>query len=350
MKAHSIVILAALILTQATGGPDKSTLFRQRAKKQRPDTSTIVTTQLTGVVTDPSGAVVPGAEVTLKLPDGNTRTTRTDAEGRYRFANVAVGLTYTLRFSYAGFKVTELPNVVIRSGTASTVNMQLESGTAPTPSPSPVPSAVPSPSSSPGVSPTPTESPSPADLEAIIEKEVQKLRESTILFNPPREMQEQKTEKIEARISFQDIGSALAEGLEGHGPPETAILKVSPIMRVTLTGDPTAFRIDGSGAEQIVAGKPFAQWDWYVTPLKSGDQNLTLTATATIDVPGKGEKPAYIKTLEKPITIHVDRWRASKEFFANNWQWLWTVVLVPGVGLLWGLRRRRKRKVRAGFR
>lgn len=349
MKACNIVIFAALILTQAPGSPDKSTLSRQATTKQRAQASIAVNTQLAGVVTDPSGAAVPGVEVILRLPDGNTRTTRTDAEGRYRFDRVPVG-TYTLRFSYAGFAVVELPNIVVGPGTASTVNMQLESGTTPTPSPSPVPSAVPSPSAAPSASPTPTESPSPLDLESIIEKEVEKLRESKIVFNPPREMQEQKTEKIEARISLQDIGPALAEGLEGHGPPETATLKVSPIMRVTLTGDPTAFHIEGSGAEQIVAGKPFAQWDWYVTPLKSGDLNLTLTATATIDVPGRGEKPAYYKTLEKPIKVHVDRWRASKQFFANHWQWLWTVIVFPGLGLLWGLRHRRKRKVRAGFR
>ena len=169
------------------------------------------------MVTDPSGAVVPGVEVILRLPDGHTKTTRSDAEGRYRFDRVAVG-TYTLRFSYPGFAVVELPNIVIGAGTASTVNMQLESGTMPTPSPSPVPSAVPSPSATPA--PPPTESPSPPDLESIIQKEIQKLRESKILFNPPREMQEQKTEKIEARISFEDIGPALAQGLEGHGPPK----------------------------------------------------------------------------------------------------------------------------------
>jgi hypothetical protein len=349
MKAYNFVIFAALILTQALGSPDKPTLSRQTTTKQRTQTSIVVKTQLTGVVTDPSGGAVPGVEVLLRLPDGNTRTTRTDAEGRYRFDSVAVG-TYTVRFSYAGFEVVELPNIVVGPGTASTVNMQLDSGTTPTPSPSPVPSAVPSPSATPSASPTPTESPSPSDLESIIEKEVQKLRESKIVFNPPREMQEQQTEKIEARISLQDIGPALAQGLEGHGTPETATLKVSPIMRVTLTGDPTAFHIEGSGDEQIVAGKPFAQWDWYVTPLKPGDLNLTLTATATIDVPGRGEKPAYYKTLEKPIKVHVDRWRASKQFFANHWQWLWTVILVPGLGLLWGLRKRRKRKMRAGFR
>jgi hypothetical protein len=76
MKAHIIVIFAALILTQASGFSDKSNLSRQTTKTQRTQTSTVVTTQLTGVVTDPSGAVVPGVEVTLRLADGHTKTTR----------------------------------------------------------------------------------------------------------------------------------------------------------------------------------------------------------------------------------------------------------------------------------
>jgi hypothetical protein len=340
MKSHLIAILAALILSQAAAGPDKST-FSAR-KKQRPDTTTLVTTQLTGVVTDPSGAVVPGAEVTLKLPDGTTRTTKTDNEGHYRFAQIAVGLTYALRISYPGFRVIELPNITVTPGSSSTVNMQFESG--PSPSPNPSPSALPSPTASPNASPT------PESQEAIIANEVQKLRESDIVFNPPREMQEQKPVKIEARISFRDIGSALSEGLEGPGTPESAKLKVSPIMRVTLTGDPSAFYIQGTEPEQIVAGKQFAQWEWSVTPLKSGDQTLTLTAIAVVNIPGTGEKTADHKSFEKAIAVHVDRWRALKGFFANNWQWLWTVLLVPGIGVIWKLRRGRSRKGRAGFR
>jgi hypothetical protein len=40
---------------------------------------------------------------------------------------------------------------------------------------------------------------------------------SKIVFNPPAEMREQKTETIQARISFEDIGEALREGLQRPG-------------------------------------------------------------------------------------------------------------------------------------
>jgi hypothetical protein len=45
-------------------------------------------------------------------------------------------------------------------------------------------------------------------------------------------------------------------------------------MTVKLIGDKTAFSIDEvTDARQTVAGKPFAQWEWNVTPLKSGNQS-----------------------------------------------------------------------------
>jgi len=178
---------------------------------------------------------------------------------------------------------------------------------------------------------------------------VRRLRDGNIVFNPHTEMKEQKPETVQARISFQDIGPALAEGLKGPGKPQEEKLKVSEIMTVKLIGDKTAFSIDEvTDARQTVAGKPFAQWEWNVTPLKSGNQKLTLTATATIYLDERGETPADYKTLEKPILVHVDRWYTTKQFVANNFQWLWAVILVPLGGLLWGLRKRKRR--RAGFK
>jgi hypothetical protein len=39
--------------------------------------------------------------------------------------------------------------------------------------------------------------------------------------------------------------------------------------------------------------------------------------------------------------VRVDRWYTSRQFIANNWQWLWAVVVVPVAGLLWLKERRR---------
>jgi len=186
------------------------------------------------------------------------------------------------------------------------------------------------------------------DWNAALEA-VRNLRESKILFNPPLQMQQGRKERVEVRISSEDIGPALSEGLKGTGTPQVDSVRVSPVMKVVLTGDEGAFNIDNlSVEEQTVAGKPFAQWDYDVTPLKSGTQSLHLQVIAIIHIPERGEKPFEVPVIDKPIQVRINPWFASKRFIANNWQWLWTVIVIPGGGLLW--RFRRKKSKRAGFR
>jgi len=74
---------------------------------------------LTGVVTDPNGAVVPNASVTLVLPaNGETRRTPTDNAGIYTFPNLRVG-NDTLTVAAQGFQTFSQTNIVIN--VASTV-------------------------------------------------------------------------------------------------------------------------------------------------------------------------------------------------------------------------------------
>lgn len=59
---------------------------------------------LTGVVADPSQAVVPQAKVTLKNESsGDQRTTVTNSEGYFTFASVVVGATYEITIKAPGF-------------------------------------------------------------------------------------------------------------------------------------------------------------------------------------------------------------------------------------------------------
>src|ERR1700722_20841365 len=66
----------------------------------------VVTGALNGTVTDPSGAVIVGATVTLTSTDtGTSLTTQTSASGGYSFGLVKPG-RYTLVVSQKGFKQT----------------------------------------------------------------------------------------------------------------------------------------------------------------------------------------------------------------------------------------------------
>jgi Carboxypeptidase regulatory-like domain len=357
MQFLTIVFLGFAFLGQLPKGIDRTvTNPRTTAVNPRIDRALLFSGKVTGVVTDKSGAGLPGVEVTLAFPDGSTQTTVTGADGRYTFEKIAVGQKYSVRFSRPGFKVIYRPNVLVKKNSTSTVNMQLESGPVPTPTaaPSPRATALPSPIVSPTAAPspfingtpTPTPSETPAnDWNAIVAREMGKLQESKIVFNPPLQMQQGKTERIEVRISSQDIGPALTTGLQGRGTPQVQNIKVSSIMKVALTGDSGAFTIDPlSDEEQIVAGLPFATWRWDVTPLYSGVHTLHLKVVAVVHIPERGDRATDIPIDDKPIQVQVNAWFATKTFIGNNWQWLWTVIVVPGAGLIWGLRRRKKRK------
>jgi hypothetical protein len=85
------------------------------------------TGNVTGTITDPSGAVVTGAKVTLvDTATGDTRTSATNDAGHYFFANITPG-HYTLTTSKAGF-ATSKTATEIQVGVATTINLTLQVG------------------------------------------------------------------------------------------------------------------------------------------------------------------------------------------------------------------------------
>jgi hypothetical protein len=87
------------------------------------------TGELTGLVTDPSGAVVPNAEVKLtNAATGSSRTTVTTDSGIYRFSALPIVGTYTLETSPKGFKSTKVNAIVVTVGTTTTRDVHLELG------------------------------------------------------------------------------------------------------------------------------------------------------------------------------------------------------------------------------
>ncbi len=80
---------------------------------------------LNGVVTDPTGAVVPGATVEIQNPVSQfTRTTKTDDAGRFSFPNVPLN-PYHLTVNLAGF-APYVQDVDVRSAVAVSLNVVLQ--------------------------------------------------------------------------------------------------------------------------------------------------------------------------------------------------------------------------------
>jgi hypothetical protein len=87
------------------------------------------TGELTGLVADPSGAVIANAQVNLTNNEtGEKRSTTTTPAGVYRFSSLPVVGAYTLEVAPKGFKSARVANVVISVGTTITQDVKLELG------------------------------------------------------------------------------------------------------------------------------------------------------------------------------------------------------------------------------
>jgi len=85
------------------------------------------TGRVTGVVSDATGAMLPGVTVTLKAEGtGKVSSTVTDSGGRYAFADVAPG-TYDISFELAGFS-RQASKVVVAAGQSVTHEAKLQIG------------------------------------------------------------------------------------------------------------------------------------------------------------------------------------------------------------------------------
>lgn len=86
----------------------------------------IISGTVVGTVTDPTGAAVPNASVTLTNIGKNTsETTQTGSAGDYRFPFVAPG-TYEVEVADPGFRPQALENVVVVAGQPASANFQLK--------------------------------------------------------------------------------------------------------------------------------------------------------------------------------------------------------------------------------
>ena len=84
--------------------------------------------RILGIVSDQSGAVMPGVKVTvLDTQRGIARNLTTDQAGAYNAPNLIPG-TYTVRVEAAGFKVLDRQNVLVEVGSEVRVDLTPQPG------------------------------------------------------------------------------------------------------------------------------------------------------------------------------------------------------------------------------
>ncbi|MGA8729531.1 MAG: carboxypeptidase regulatory-like domain-containing protein [Terracidiphilus sp.] len=119
LRLQSVALLFAVALALGLTLP----VLQQAAYSQE------TTAGLQGTIKDPSGAVVPGATVTVTTPTlvGNKEVV-TDAAGYYRFANLPPG-SYTVTVKAAGFDTLKQEKIILEVGHLPSLNLALHVGT-----------------------------------------------------------------------------------------------------------------------------------------------------------------------------------------------------------------------------
>src|SRR3989475_2925410 len=86
------------------------------------------TGQINGVITDNSGAVVPGTNVrVVEVATGLSRDTVTGADGRYTFTSLRP-TTYDITAELTGFRTSQRKGVLLQANENLTVNFAIELG------------------------------------------------------------------------------------------------------------------------------------------------------------------------------------------------------------------------------
>jgi Carboxypeptidase regulatory-like domain/TonB dependent receptor len=90
----------------------------------------VVGATLTGTVSDPTGAVIPNASISItNIATSVTREATTDAAGLYSAPNLLPG-TYSVTISAAGFASQEQKNITLTVGATQVLNVSLQIGQA----------------------------------------------------------------------------------------------------------------------------------------------------------------------------------------------------------------------------
>ena len=210
------------------------------------------------------------------------------------------------------------------------------------------PKLRPKPPATPRPTPKLMPSPKPLDEASLLEEARNKFTMGLIAFKEPTEMEVDKTETLEVRITQQPptikSTESLTKGLEGLGKPRTEALKVGCSMKVTLTGEEDDFKVTPITPDTVRwldPASPFEPWMWGVTPKRPGNHDIHITAQAIADLPGFGERPLYVTTYTHTIKVKVTKGSVI-DWAWRNWKWIISTLLIPFAAWLWFLFTKRK--------
>jgi hypothetical protein len=277
--------------------------------------------EIAGILRDPAGAEIPGAQLQLTDEHGRTRQTISAADGRFRFPDLPEG-TYRLEVSLPGFKVwtrdgIPVPMLAARpleivmpvGDLAESVGISDPGGGSPPPLPSPLPPrtlatrvVVP-----PGaaVDRRPASGSASAGANPF-DDALRRLRRAGYAFDAPAfPAGGQGTARlvIDPQPYIARSQEEFQTRLTEPGNIAGGITRIGPRMQADLSSEGDGLQIvGGDEARQRVSFERPTQWIWRLAGVREGPQGVTLELRAEIEVEGQKE---FARVEPFPITLSV---------------------------------------------
>lgn len=171
-------------------------------------------------------------------------------------------------------------------------------------------------------------------LPFYIDKILASMAEGHIAFNAPDSVVELGQSLI-IQLLLDPIKTAdeLERMIHAAGPTESHQIKISENMQAHLIG--SGFEITAiTPEEQLISAETTTEWKWEIKAVKPDTQRLYLTLSAIVKFQGES-KTRVIRTFEREMLVKVSFSKRVTAFVGENWQWLWTALVVPVLGWLW---------------
>jgi len=186
--------------------------------------------------------------------------------------------------------------------------------------------------------------PNPAILDAV-DDVLAALPKAPMAFNTPPPMNIDDTaSKVELRVGPRQSPAELAKSITAPGTVQVHEVQISNRMKSSLSGDADGLTITPlTPALQAVSGQTPTVWVWSVKPRKVGRYPIHVELEAEVKIDGE-VTPRLIDVFDGAITVTITPRQRVEHFAKDNWQWLWTALLVP-VGGWWWKRKSKKDEI-----
>lgn len=183
------------------------------------------------------------------------------------------------------------------------------------------------------------------NLKVIDKTTISDVNKGWIVYSVPESMKVQKNYSVKVRISKKSTQSKAVlilgkdDAINNPEYPSVAIIediRVSGDMSAELRADNDVFKIVSlSTPTQNIDDESYTEWEWIVSPKKSGKSPLKLVVKLK-------DTNKDIVVFNKNIKVISNMPVAVEGFFDKYWQWIMTTIIIPIFIYFWNKKRKKR--------